>query len=358
VSDPDVAVSIIVSTRNRAHFLPDCLGSLVAQECAVPIEIVVIDNGSTDATTELLERWTASDPRVRTAREDRVGLSRGKNAGITLARGDLLLFTDDDVVADPAWAQSYVELFSRLDDDLAIAGGSIVPVPKDLGAWPRWFSPGALADVGLWTYPEERALGPREYVFGSNMAVPSRLFAQFGTWDESLGNVDQERGTYEDTEFQDRVRRSDVSVWFCPYAVVKHRVPAPRMQPRTIISNAFGRGRSEFWSEALLRHGDEARVPPRGLLTGTVSLGADLARQPVLTAAFRISPSPRTFDLARRAAWRTGRRLESLRPGRASDRTFRAIERVTLLAQRVLLRLLTAGFKALLRPQRTRSEGQ
>jgi hypothetical protein len=218
-----------------------------------------------------------------------------------------------------------------------------VPVPEDLGAWPPWFSLGALADVGLWTYPEERALGPREYVFGGNMAVPSRVFARFGMWDESLGNVDQERNTFEDTEFQDRVRPSGVAVWFCPSAVVKHRAPARVVQPPAIISNAFGRGRSEFWREALLRYRDEAHVPPRGLFTGTVSLGADLGRQAVLTAAFRASSGPRAFDGARRAAWRTGWKLESLRPGEASDRAFRAIGRVTLLAQRVLVRLLTLG---------------
>jgi GT2 family glycosyltransferase len=321
----------------------------------VPFEVVVIDNGSTDATPQLLERWSASDPRVRSAREDRVGLSRGRNAGVLLARGDLLLFTDDDVVAGPVWARSYVELFSRVGIDAALAGGTIVPVPEDLGSWPRWFHPGALVDVGSWGYSEERVLGPKEYVFGGNMAIPARLFDRFGLWDESLGNVDHERSTFEDTEFQDRLRRSGVAVWFCPPAVVRHRAPARMVQPPAIISNAFGRGRNEFWSKELLLHEDEAHVPARRLFTGVLSLATDLTRQAVLTAAFRASLSPRIFEGVRSAAWRTGWELESLRPTRASSQAFRAIGRVTLLAQRVLLGLLTVGSNSLRRLGRARS---
>src|SRR5687768_9827293 len=107
------AVSVIISTRDRAYYLPEVLRTLIAQECEVPFEIVVIDNGSTDGTAELLQEWCTRDPRIRTAREPRPGLSRGKNAGIRTARAPLLLFTDDDVQVHPRWVAAYYELFSR-----------------------------------------------------------------------------------------------------------------------------------------------------------------------------------------------------------------------------------------------------
>src|SRR5262245_12932000 len=96
--ESQVIASVIVATRNRAHYLRDCLQSLSAQSCDRLFEIIVIDNGSTDETPQLLEQWCRVDSRCRTFRETRVGLSVAKNAGARLAKGRLLLFTDDDVL--------------------------------------------------------------------------------------------------------------------------------------------------------------------------------------------------------------------------------------------------------------------
>src|SRR5207249_6759002 len=129
---PSPAVSVIVSTRKRAHHLPEVLRTLAAQECNVPFEVIVIDNGSTDGTSALLDAWCRRDPRFRTACEPRVGLSRGKNAGIRMARAPLLVFTDDDMRVDPRWVESYRRLFAGHEDALMLAGGPIVPIPHDL----------------------------------------------------------------------------------------------------------------------------------------------------------------------------------------------------------------------------------
>src|SRR2546425_4812544 len=101
-----VAISVIMSTRNRARYLPDALSTLAAQQCDVPFEVIVIDNGSTDSTPAIVEAWCRSNQRFRTAREPRAGLSRGKNAGIRLARAPLLLFIDDDMGVDAHWIRS------------------------------------------------------------------------------------------------------------------------------------------------------------------------------------------------------------------------------------------------------------
>ena len=93
----------------------------------------------------------------------------------------------------------------------------------------------------------QRRLKPSEYVWGANMAVPKRLFEQCGVWDETVGRKGEERGTFEDTEFQDRVRAARGTVWFCPAAVVHHRVPRQAITPRRISSTAFMRGRNDVW---------------------------------------------------------------------------------------------------------------
>src|SRR6266571_6588630 len=132
-----VAISVIMSTRNRARYLPDALSTLAAQQCDVPFEVIVIDNGSSDGTPAIVEAWCRSNPRFRTAREPRAGLSRGKNAGIRMARAPLLLFTDDDMRVDAHWAISYHNLLARRQDALIVSGGPIVPIPHDLGTWPE-----------------------------------------------------------------------------------------------------------------------------------------------------------------------------------------------------------------------------
>src|SRR2546426_8848413 len=63
-----VAISVIMSTRNRARYLPDALSTLAAQQCDVPFEVIVIDNGSSDGTPAIVEAWCRSNPRFKTAR--------------------------------------------------------------------------------------------------------------------------------------------------------------------------------------------------------------------------------------------------------------------------------------------------
>ena len=135
----ELPVSIIVCTRNRAGYLPTCLGSLARQHCDEPFEVIVVDNTSTDETPRVLAAWCLGDSRFRSVPEPRIGLSVAKNTGVGLARGRLLLFTDDDVIVDPGWVRSYLDFFARHREDSIIAGGPIVPVAADLGAWPPWF---------------------------------------------------------------------------------------------------------------------------------------------------------------------------------------------------------------------------
>jgi glycosyltransferase involved in cell wall biosynthesis len=93
-------LSVIVSTRNRAHAIVGCLDSIAASLAkAAPLdaEIVVVDNGSQDATSRIVEQWaTSSAFPVRLLVEPRPGLSVARNRALRTAQGELLVFTDDD----------------------------------------------------------------------------------------------------------------------------------------------------------------------------------------------------------------------------------------------------------------------
>jgi glycosyltransferase involved in cell wall biosynthesis len=339
------AVSVVIATRNRAHYLPEVLRCLAEQECQDAFEVVVIDNGSSDSTPAVLDEWCRRDPRFRAGREPCSGLSRAKNAGVRMARGNLLLFTDDDMRFDQAWIESYRAFFVEHRHTLMLAGGPISPIPNDLAAWPKWLGTHALADAGSLDYHEQRELRRFEYLWGGNMAVPRSVFNHVGLWDEKAGLAGDERVAgkdseyFEDTELQDRLRRAGGSSWFCPAARVHHRVDRKSVTVRRITYTAFARGRNEFLQEELRECRDLDSVPRHNAARAMYSLGRKFASWCCWLALFRATKKARALDGARLAAFEAGRSLESLRSGRKSARLFRGAATVALPARDFLLRL-------------------
>jgi glycosyltransferase involved in cell wall biosynthesis len=319
---------VVISTHNRAHLLPEVLGSLAVQVTGLPFEVIVIDNASTDATAAVLASWCDRDPRFRSASEPRLGLARGKNAGILLSRAPLLLFTDDDILVDPRWIASYHGLLSGAGA-LTLAGGPIVPIPRELVPWPRWLPPAALQDAGQLDHRERRPLGRFEYVWGGNMAVPRTLFDRLGMWNEEIGLqgvtriAARDSDGFEDTELQDRAKQAGGAVWFCPEAVVRHRVPQESVTPRGILRTAFLRGRNDVWARELTAGGDARSVSRRPIWPALTELVLACAAWGARAARFRLTRSPGPLELARQAAFRTGRALDSLRAGRERALVYR-----------------------------------
>lgn len=86
------SISVIIPTYNRAHLLPRCLDSVISQELK-PLEIIVVDDGSTDATRDLVQR---DYPGIKLISQENKGVSAARNAGIDAASGDWLAFLDSD----------------------------------------------------------------------------------------------------------------------------------------------------------------------------------------------------------------------------------------------------------------------
>lgn len=102
-------VSIIVPTFNRAHYLPECLDSLVAQTVA-PLEIIVVDDGSEDATREVVARYNS--PVIYIYKENG-GKPSAVNLALQACKGDLIWLFDDDDVALPDAIEQRLEAFVK-----------------------------------------------------------------------------------------------------------------------------------------------------------------------------------------------------------------------------------------------------
>jgi GT2 family glycosyltransferase len=105
-------LSVVVATRNRAVKLRRCLEALTSQETDAAVEILVVDDGSTDNTPAVL----ATFPAVRPIRTEHRGRSAARNLAVESARGEVLLFIDDDVIATEGLLQRHLDHHRRLPD--------------------------------------------------------------------------------------------------------------------------------------------------------------------------------------------------------------------------------------------------
>jgi len=120
---PDIQISAIICTHNRDTYLGAAIDSLLGQDFAANFEVVVVDNGSSDGTCQVVEQ-RADDPRLKYIFEPTIGLSVARNTGAKVASADILAYLDDDAVASKGWLQVLYSAYYN-NSKLAIAGGKV-----------------------------------------------------------------------------------------------------------------------------------------------------------------------------------------------------------------------------------------
>lgn len=143
ISPPNPTISLIVPVYNTAAYLPACLDSLLAQGIE-SLEIIAIDDGSTDRSRDILHTYAARDPRLRVITSANAGVAAARNRGLVEARGQYLWFVDsDDLLAEGALAAALTVAHQHQADIVAFNGeqfdadGRHEPVyrrPKPAGA--------------------------------------------------------------------------------------------------------------------------------------------------------------------------------------------------------------------------------
>jgi GT2 family glycosyltransferase len=221
-------ISVILSTRDRPHFLEVALRSLLAMAYD-DFEVVVVDNASATPATQQVVAAIA-DPRVRLVAEPRPGLARARNRGVLEARHGFVAFTDDDVVVDRYWLQGIAEGFAAAENVACVCG--MVPSGElrtfaqayfdERVTWARSCTPQVydLADP-----PAEQPLFPFEvgrFGTGANFAMRRQAVMSLGGFDEALGVGSPTRGG-EDIDMFVRVLLGGYRLVYQPSAFVWHR---------------------------------------------------------------------------------------------------------------------------------------
>ena len=117
-----MSISVIVVTLNRAESLQEVLRSLIRQE-RQPDEVIVVDNGSTDNTKEVVLNFK-DKLNIKYVYEAQSGIPYARNAGIRNATKDIIAFIDDDCVADRNWLK-YLEIPFIKDPYIGVVGGEV-----------------------------------------------------------------------------------------------------------------------------------------------------------------------------------------------------------------------------------------
>ncbi len=245
---PSLKVTVAIPTYNRADFLRQTLAGILTQQFPRDhFEVLVIDNNSRDHTRDVVAEFKDFHPAPRYLLETKQGLDYARNRAIAEARGEIILFGDDDILVQPDWiAQMAVPLIADAGTRrIGAVGGEVIPVfPDGLPDWVReWHAPLAFrTDTG--------PLPPKHCPMGANLALPTWVFAQLGPFHTAL---DRAAGNYfsgGDSEMVRRVRQAGLEVWFAPAAAVQHQMPASRTTFRYAARHAFDSARSRVIDRA------------------------------------------------------------------------------------------------------------
>lgn len=238
MSDVD-SISVILCTYNRAAALRHTfdLLALLRVPDGLRVEFVVVDNNSTDETHEVCSAFTRSaQAHVEYCFEPRPGLSHARNHGVRRARGDAVLFTDDDIDVPADWLQGYLSTYRRYDADAVF--GRITP---DWGRGPPdWFHPKLGPIYGFLDYGDRELVvsSRRQEFFGANFSVRRSVLEDVGAFDTSLGRTPDSLYISEERKVFLELMNRRCTVVYNPELHVRHRV-SDAMKSRSYVRKYY-----------------------------------------------------------------------------------------------------------------------
>ena len=264
-----LSASVLICTFNRSTLLAETLESLRRIESSRAWDVVVIDNNSTDDTRQVVDAFAATMPvRVAYLFEPRQGKSHALNTGIAHSRGEILVFTDDDVQVAPSWLDEACRAIDE-NDTIDYTGGPVAPLWD--AAPPHWLD---RTRSDLWGTLAILDYGPESFIFedrsriplGVNLAVRRSLIDRIGGFHPDLGRRGRSLLGQEQAEFLARGRIHGSRGQYVPAMRVAHHVPTERLKKTYFRRWWFWKGVSRARVDAMHQQtelGLDLRTVPR-----------------------------------------------------------------------------------------------
>ena len=247
MNQENVVVSVIICSYNRANYIVQALKSLSAQSLhKSKFEVIVVDNNSTDDTESVCSVYMKENTDLNAfyLTETQQGSSFARNTGAKHANGELLVFMDDDAVAEKYFLENIVRFFNN-NPKAGGLGGRIIPlyIPHE----PKWMSHFVSSLVGNFHYSETvKEFSKEKYPLESNMTVRKKDFDAIGGFSENLPGV---KGTLriggEGKDFFFRLKALGKSIFYDPSVQVQHVVETSKLTRAYMYRVASGIGRGE-----------------------------------------------------------------------------------------------------------------
>ncbi len=236
-------LSVVVATYNRADLLRETLTSLAAQTLApAGFEVLVVNNHSDDHTVVVAEDFSRRYHNFRVLLEVRQGVSAARNRGWQAARGEYVLFLDDDAKASPEWCERILAAFETVGPKPIAVGGRILP--WHVSEPPGWFS----EDLESRSWGREAGfLNPprQKYGFsGSNMAIRRDILAKHQGFSLRYGPVGEYFRLGEEAEFFMRLLPVEQLFWYDPAIMVYHLVPHSHLHIHYYFARSYLSGKT------------------------------------------------------------------------------------------------------------------
>lgn len=242
-----VDATIIICTCNRAENLEGTLDAIGKCDLApeLSIELLVVDNGSTDGTRKVVDSFKTDRLIVNYLFEPKRGKGNAYNAGIEAALGEILIFTDDDVRPAAGWLIEHIKEYQKPDVS-AVQGRIELEFSSPPPDWMEAVHRGLLAETDMG--PD--VLFPYlKHLVGANMSFRKEAARATGPFCTLLGPGSS--GFFDESEFSERLMKKGFLQLYQPAASVRHLIPASRLDFAYFQDAAYRHGVSSYIAGAI-----------------------------------------------------------------------------------------------------------
>lgn len=239
-------LSVIICTYNRAKYIYDLLQSLVNQTFnKSDYEIVFVNNNSNDNTDEICKNFQTENKGLNFYyfNETKQGLSHARNRGITEAKGEILIFIDDDALACKKYLEE-ISAFFKQNVSASAGGGKILPKYENKRpVWMSKFLEPVMSVINLGNNIKQ--FPPGKFPIGANMYFRKKVFEETGLFNTELGRTGKNLLGGEEKDIFNKLRKKKGLIYYLPKPWIYHIIPESRLTAAFIKKQASGIGQSE-----------------------------------------------------------------------------------------------------------------
>ncbi|WP_062067178.1 glycosyltransferase family 2 protein [Cellvibrio sp. OA-2007] len=263
-------LSIVICTYNNSESLAITIQQILSQKISNPerVELVVINNNSSDNTNQVLENIQNTNFPFRHYFESRQGISHARNTGFENSLGAYILYTDDDAEIPQYWLERYINRILVSNPDCIF--GKITVIWDMPSPWwyedEKYQSFFAAIDYG----DEEFQISDKRYPFLSkNACIRKNCLIEIGGFDPTLGRKGALLAGGEETLVFYRLVEAEKTIYYCPELTIRHRLK-PREYKEENITNQYMACAKPILRIATLQPGKRFLNKPLGVLENQI----------------------------------------------------------------------------------------